>query len=71
MSELNSFFKFSGLKPNKIKRKIASICVLNWVQVALCGMKFVNLNNESVKILGVHLPYNKNLEQTFANILPK
>ena len=63
MSELNSFFKFSGLKPNKIKCKIASICVLNGVQVALCGMKCVNLNNETVKILGVHFSYNKNLEQ--------
>ena len=63
MSELNSFFKFSGLKPNKIKCKIAGICGLNGVQVALCGMKCVNLNNETVKILGVHFSYNKNLEQ--------
>ena len=39
------------------------IGVLNGVQVALCGMKYVNLNNETVKILGVHFSYNKNLEQ--------
>ena len=26
-------------------------------------MKCVNLNNETVKILGVHFSYNKNLEQ--------
>ena len=27
------------------------------------GMKCVNLNNKSVKILGVHFSYNKDLEQ--------
>ena len=31
--------------------------------MALCGMKCVNLNNKTVKILGVHFSYNKNLEQ--------
>ena len=31
-------------------------------QVALCGMKCVNLNNETVKIF-VHFSYNENLEQ--------
>ena len=39
------------------------IGVLNGVQVALCDMKCVNLNNETVKILGAHFSYNKNLEQ--------
>ena len=54
---------FSGLKPNKKKCKIAGIGVLNRVQMTLCDMKCVNLNNETVKILGVHLSYNKNFEQ--------
>ena len=36
---------------------------MNGVQVALCGMKCVNLNKETVEILGVHFSYNKNLEQ--------
>ena len=63
MNELNTFSNFSGLKPNKTKCEIAGIGVLNGVQVALCGMKCVNLNNETVKILGVHFSYNKNLEQ--------
>ena len=31
--------------------------------MTLCDMKCVNLNNETVKILGVHLSYNKNFEQ--------
>ena len=61
MSELNSFLNFSGLKPNKAKCEIARIGVLNGVQVALCGMKCVNLNNETVERLGVHFLYNKNL----------
>ena len=39
------------------------IGVMNGVQVALCGMKCVNLNKETVEILGVHFSYNKNLEQ--------
>ena len=63
MNELNTFSNFSGLKPNKTKCEIAGIGVLNGVQVALCGMKCVNLNNETVKILGVHFSRNKNLEQ--------
>ena len=63
MNELNTFSNFSGLKPNKTKCEIAGIGVLNGVQVALCGMKCVNLNNETVKILGVHFSCNKNLEQ--------
>ena len=56
MNELNAFPNFSGLKPNKTKCEIASIGVLNRVQVALClcGKKCVILNNEIVKILGFH-----------------
>ena len=53
----------SGLKTNKIKCEITGIGVLNGVQVALCSMKCVNLNCETVKILGAHFLYNKNLEQ--------
>ena len=59
----NTFSNFSRLKPNKTKYEIAGIDVLNGVQVALCGLKCVNLNNETVKILCVHFSYNKNLEQ--------
>ena len=63
MNELNTFSNFSGLKPNKAKCEIAGIGVLHGVQVALCGMKYVNLNMRTLEILGVHFPYNKNLEQ--------
>ena len=62
MSELNIFSNFSALKPNKIKNETAGIGVLFGVEMALCGMKCVNLNNETVKIVGVHILYNKNFE---------
>ena len=45
MHELNVFPNISGLKRNNEKCEIAGIGVLNGVQVALCGMKCVNLNN--------------------------
>ena len=63
MNELNTFSNLSGLKPNKTKCEIVGIGVLIGVQVALFGTKCVNLNNGSVKMLGVHFSYNKNLEQ--------
>ena len=63
MNELGTFPDFSRLKPNKTKCDNAVIDVLNGVQVALCGMNCVNLNNETLKILGVDFSYNKNLEQ--------
>ena len=63
MSELNTFSNFSVLKPVKTKCEIEGIGVLNGLQVALCGMKCVNLNNETVKIIGVHFSYNKSLKQ--------
>ena len=72
MSELNIFSKFSGLKPNKTKCEIAGIGILNRVQVALCGMKCVNLNNETVKILGVHFKiiiFVKIFAKNYENIL--
>ena len=41
----------------------SSIDVLSGLQVVICSMKCVNLNNETLEILGVHFSYNKNLEQ--------
>ena len=45
MNELHSISNLSGLKPNEAKCEITGIGVLNGVQVALCGMKCVNLNS--------------------------
>ena len=63
MKWLNTFSNFLGIKSNKTKCHIAGIGVLNGVQVTLCGMKYVDLNNETMKIVGVHYFYNENLDQ--------
>ena len=59
LSSLDQFYIFSGLRPNLIKCEIAGIGVLKDANVALCGLKSVNLTKESIKILGVHLSYNE------------
>ena len=61
-SLIDNFSKVSGLRPNIKKCEIAGIGVLKNVNVALCGMKNVNLTEETIKILGVHLSYNKKLQ---------
>ena len=42
-----------------------------WHYVALCGKKCLNLTRETVKILGVHLSYNKKLkyEMNFQSLI--
>ena len=48
----NTFSLFSGLKPNLTKCEIAGIGALKGVQVAVCGVKCIDLCNEAIKILG-------------------
>ena len=57
------FSLMSGLKPNKSKCEIAGIGNLKGVNVALCGLKCVNLQKETIKILGCHFSYNKKLNK--------
>ena len=45
------FSYFSGLKPNLRKSEIAGIGVLKGVQVAVCGMRCIDLNMNTLKIL--------------------
>ena len=62
---LNVFYKFSlvsGLSPNTTKCETDGISTLRGVNVALCGVKSLNLTKETVKILGVHFSYNKTLQ---------
>ena len=56
------FSRFSGLKPSKSKCEIAGIGVLKGVKAALFGMRYVNLHENTIKILGIHYSYNKQLE---------
>ena len=62
LSSLDQFCTFSGLRPNLSKCEIAGIGVLKDANVALCGLKSVNLSKESIKILGVHLSYNEKIQ---------
>ena len=54
-----TFSKYSGLKPNHEKCEIAGIGVLISVKVAVCGMKCIDLCNDTTKITGIHFSYNK------------
>ena len=71
LSSLDQFYIFSDLRPNLGKCEIAGIGVLKDANVALCGLKSVNLTKESIKILGVHLSYNEKLqnELNFCNTI--
>ena len=53
------FLYFSGLKPNLKKSKIGGIEALKEVQVASCGLRCIDLNNDPLKILGTHFSYNE------------
>ena len=51
----NSFFPaFPGLKKKTEKYEIVTIGVLKEVQVAVCGMRCIDLRNEAIKILGIY-----------------
>ena len=54
-----AFSKYPGLKPNHEKCEIAGIGVLKSVKVAFCGMKCIDLCNDTIKITGIHFLYNK------------
>ena len=62
LKDLQCFSSFSGLRSNFTKCKIAGIGVLKSVNVALCGMKCLDLTKECIKILGVHISYNRKLQ---------
>ena len=55
------FSKYSGLQLNASKTEICGIGVKRGVEVALCGMKSVNLVTDSVKILGIYFSYNEEI----------
>ena len=59
--------KYSGLQPNFSNCEIAGIRSLKWVEVAVCGIKCLNLKVNTIKILGIHISYNNklNMEKKF------
>ena len=57
----DNYSKYSGLLLNASKCEICGIGVKRGVEVALCGMKSVNLLEDSIKILGIHYSYNSGI----------
>ena len=51
----------SRLRPNFSKGEKADIGSLKDAKVIVCGLKNLDLTKESIKILGVHISYNKKL----------
>ena len=56
------FTQFSGLKPNLSKCEVAGIGSLKGVNVAVCGMRSVDLSKDTIKILGIHFSFNKQIQ---------
>ena len=52
---------FSGLKPSLTKREIARIGSLKVVQLAVCGMKCIDLCNEVINTLGNIFSYSNTI----------
>ena len=67
------FSNYSDLRPNSDKCEIAGIGVLKGVKWALCGLKSIDLTQQTIKILGIHFSYNINLrdETNFTNTVKK
>ena len=51
--------QFSYLKTNKSKCEVAGIGVMKGVKLTLCGVEYVNLLTNAIKILGIYFSYNK------------
>ena len=65
--------KYSGLKPNYEKCEIAGIGVLKSVKVVVCGIKCIDLCNDTIKITGIQFSYNmkKRNEKSFLDSITK
>ena len=62
LNHIKPFSNFSGLQPNLDKCKTSGIEVPKNVNVALCGMKNINLTRESIKNLEVHIFHTKKIQ---------
>ena len=57
------FSSFSGLEPSLKKPEITSVGALKGVQAAVCGLRCIDLNYDTLKILGTHFSYNEKLKK--------
>ena len=55
MKTFDIFSTFSGLKPNKSKCEIADLGAVKEVKLAFCGMTFIDLMFNAIKMLGVYI----------------
>ena len=62
MNIFDIFSKVLRTQTNERKREIAGIGTLKGAQVALYGMRCVDLVSNILKILGIYYSYNKKLE---------
>ena len=62
VSMIDYFSNFSKLKSNISKYEIANIGALKGVNVAVCGLKPVDLTSDTVKTLVLHFSYNKEIQ---------
>ena len=62
INSFNQFYHFSGLKANIGKCEIAGIGSLKGVTEAVCGLKSVDLSNDTIKILGIRFSNNKKIQ---------
>ena len=69
----NNFSRYSGLCLNAVKSEICGIGTKKGEIIDLFGAKCINLEIESIKILGVHFSYNKTLmnDKNFLCIIKK
>ena len=74
VNSFHIFSRFSGLRPNLSKCEIAGIGVLKGVKVTVCGIQYVDLVLDTIKIFGTRFCYNEKLKEernfclTIANI---
>ena len=72
INNLNQFDHFSGLKSNIKKCEIVGLGCLKGVTKTVCGLKCVDLLNDTIKILSIHFSYKKKVQmQKSSNYITK
>ena len=67
VSMIEYFSNYSGLKSKISRYEIAGIGALKRIPVEVCGLKSVPLTSDTVRILGVHFAYSKEIKNEKKN----
>lgn len=62
INSFNQFYRFSGLKAKIEKCEVADIGFLKRVTEAVFGLKYVDLSNDIIKMLGIYFSYKKKVK---------